>query len=442
MTSGTFRSVEISSITINRDTRQRKELSNLDELAASIQRVGLIHPITLDKNLTLVAGERRFTACRDVLGWSHITAQFVEDLDESELYLIELEENVKRVDLEWRDQCQAVAEYHRLRAMQSPEWSQVDTASALGVSPSEVHHRIKVQEAIEQGDPLVLNADRYSTARGIVERKTARAKDSETAMLEAMLAPNAPERDPDADDIDSSPTAEPDLMSAHAEAPHPFLLADFSLWQPTYSGPKFNFIHCDFPYGVNADGHNSGAAGSFGGYADSATVYWNLIDTLRRAMDNVVAESAHLMFWYSLDYHCHTIEALAEMGWRVNPFPLVWHKSDNSGIMPDPKRGPRRVYETALLCSRGDRMVAQPVSNLFAAANVKTIHMSEKNPQMLSHFFRMFVDSSTIMLDPTCGSGQAVRVSEAMGASHSLGLERDPTFYANARDAYWAAQEE
>ena len=64
----TFRPVSIDLIIINREARQRKELPNLDELAASIQRSGLINPIVVTEDFVLVAGERRFTACRDILG--------------------------------------------------------------------------------------------------------------------------------------------------------------------------------------------------------------------------------------------------------------------------------------------------------------------------------------------------------------------------------------
>ena len=31
----------------------------------------------------------------------------------------------------------------------------------------------------------------------------------------------------------------------------------------------FNFIHCDFPYGINADGFDQGSAAEMGGYEDS-----------------------------------------------------------------------------------------------------------------------------------------------------------------------------
>jgi DNA modification methylase len=52
---------------------------------------------------------------------------------------------------------------------------------------------------------------------------------------------------------------------------------------------------------------------------------------------------------------------------------------------------------------------------------------------MLTHFFRMLCDENTRLLDPTCGSGMAVKVAEASGASWALGLELNEEFAENAR---------
>ena len=69
---------------------------------------------------------------------------------------------------------------------------------------------------------------------------------------------------------------------------------------------------------------------------------------------------------------------------------------------------------------------------LSPCPNTKTVHMSEKPLHMLAHFFRMFVDESTVMLDPTCGSANAVIQAELMGAKTVLGIERDEIFHADA----------
>lgn len=439
MISGNFRSVSIDAITVLRDQRQRRELVNIDELAASIREVGLINPPVVTDELVLVAGERRLTACRS-LGWTAIPVQFASTLDTTELHLIELEENVKRVDLSWQDQCAAVLEYHRLRTLQEG-WTASQTAEQLGVSPATVTNQIMVAEELAKGNLRVAEADKYSVALGVVKRDRERAAASAFDKL-AVAATRVDIGEP----AESIEVGEVDLSTSEADAANlariiaPFSHKDFREFVVDYAGPKYNFIHCDFPYGVNAQSHAQGAGQAFGTYADSADVYWELLDTLAEAMQDVVSPSAHMMFWFSMDYYHETKVRLESMGWRVNPFPLIWHKSDNSGILPDPKRGPRRIYETAFLCSRGDRLIVQAISNVASFPNTKEIHMSEKNPQMLAHFFRMFVDKHTVMLDPTMGSGNAVIVAEEMGADYVLGLERDEEFYTRAVERYVAKE--
>lgn len=433
MTSGQFTSTPIDSIIVASD-RQRTEVAGVPDLARSIAAVGLINPIVVSRDTNiLVAGECRLTACTSI-GWTHIPVHWAEDLSEDELHLIELEENVKRTPLNWQDHCAAVARYHELNQSREPDWTATRTAESLGISERQVSSRRAVQAAIVAGDPMVLAADKYSVARGIVERKANRAKESDLESMDDMLAtPQAsPEAIVRADAVESHTSYLEESPDPLDEIPSPIHLGEFGDFLSAYSGPRFNFIHCDFPYGINAGDHNQGAADKFGGYEDSADVYWKCLGTLEAFMHDRVADSAHMMFWYSMEHHTATVERLAAMGWTVNPFPLIWFRSDNSGILPDPKRGGRRTYETALHCTRGDRHIAQAVSMVKPNPNTKLIHMSEKPLEMLAHFFRMFVDETTVMLDPTAGSGNAVAQALLMGAKDAVGVERDAGFHADA----------
>jgi ParB/RepB/Spo0J family partition protein len=60
--------------------RHRKDLGDVSGLAASIEDIGLLHPIVVRPDGVLVAGERRLRAA-ELLGWSEIPATVV-DLDE------------------------------------------------------------------------------------------------------------------------------------------------------------------------------------------------------------------------------------------------------------------------------------------------------------------------------------------------------------------------
>jgi ParB/RepB/Spo0J family partition protein len=416
VTSGNFTSLSIGAIHVDREARQRKELPNIPVLADSIKHHGLIHPIVVDRENKLIAGERRLEACRS-LGWTHITCQYVDELDALAARAIELEENVKREALPWQDEVKAIQEYHELRASEEPTWTQEDTATALSIAPQTVATKIAVAKELVAGNAMVAEAPRYSTARGIVRR--AEERRDEEALAAVSVRPKV------------------STASESAEPIETILCADFHQWARSYDGPRFNFLHCDFPYGIGANNFNQGSATLHGGYSDTEEDYWRLCCTVAENIDRLCSESCHIMFWFSMHYYQRTLAFFAEnTDFVLDPFPLIWMKSDNVGILPDPERGPRRIYETCLFGSRGDRKIVRPVSNSVYAPSQRDDHMSIKPEAMLANLFRMFVDQNTLMLDPTAGSGGALRAAHGLGARHVLGLERDPEFARRANAAF------
>lgn len=464
--SGKYESVAISSIIVNPD-RQRQEVKGIDELAASISRNGLINPLLVDDDYVLIAGERRLSAMRS-LGWSHVSVQRRSSLTEVEKELLELDENVKRMDLDWREECLAIERYTKLR--QSLDASSGELiAEELGMSQPNHSVKCQVAKALRAKDPEILGAERLSVARGILERRSQRDRaavgDTDlSSLFGGTVAPVA--RGDDNAGLTGSPekiapggvdavagamaraaakpatgaayegTSKTAPLTAPALEAIPLHNITFEHLAAKPATLKFNFLHCDFPYGINANKHAQGAASAHGGYEDSPDIYWSLIETLAAFTTTHVSDSAHMMFWFSMTYYADTMQALEEMGWRVNPMPLIWSKSDNRGALPDPKRGPRQTYETAFLCSRGDRFIVSAKANVIHCPTTKSIHMSEKSFEMLSHFFQMFVDKTTVMLDPTAGSGMAVRAAEAAGARFVCGLEKDRTFWERACQGY------
>ena len=418
MTSGQFHLVPLGDITVQRDERQRRDLSDIDILADSIRRLGLIHPLVVTRDLTLVAGERRYTACRS-LGWVTVPVQYTDELEPARLRAIELEENIKRQDISWQDQVNAVVEYHRLRSSEAAGWTQGDTAEAIGLSRPHTNRLLQVAEEIERGNTMVIDAPKLSTAVGIAERARERRDQATIGRLHSTFGG----------------------VALTPERPEDILVCDFNEWvRETTTEMRFNLLHCDFPYGIGADDFNQGGAASHGGYADSKETWERLMGSLEVATKFLCAPSCHLMFWFSMrkgDDRLYepTAHALACMGWELNPMPLIWMKSDGVGILPDPERGPRQIYETCLLGSRGDRKIVRAVSNAYAAPTVRERHMSEKPEPMLRYFFGMLVDENTVLLDPTCGSGSSLRAAESLGARSILGLERNPEFADLARDA-------
>jgi DNA modification methylase len=300
----------------------------------------------------------------------------------------------------------------------NPEYSQDDLAEDTGYDPGYIS---KILGVAREGasNPDVWNAPTSTAALNIVERIKTRRAEVMDELVREVLNPGVP------------------------KAPDPILNADFNEWVKTYKGPKFNFVHCDFPYGIESNSFNQGSADIHGGYEDTPKTYWTLIESLCANRDRLCTENCHFMFWFSMHNYHSTLEYFQKHSDIVfDDFPLVWTKIDNTGIMPDYRRGPRRIYETALFGARGDPRIVKPVSNAFGWAADKSSHMSIKPEEVLKYFFQMFVDGTTLMLDPTAGSGTALRAAESLGAPYVVGLEVNKEWCEDANRAVRKARAE
>jgi ParB family transcriptional regulator, chromosome partitioning protein len=417
MTSGEFTRVPVDKIWVVRAERQRKELKGIKELADSIKRFGLIHPIVIDRDYRLWSGECRFAAVK-MLSHDFVMCQWLDELDPATRSAIELEENIRRHNLTWQEEVCAVDKYHDLRRRaeekEGKKWNHQDTADALGgMDQTTVSVYLDLAREIRAGNRKVIDAPNLSTARGWMERQTSRR--------DASIAAGA----------------EKAVSEILGEEPAPSVLnTDFIKWAESYTGvDKFNFIHCDFPYGIDTDKRQQGNAVAIqGGYPDSFETYRQLVEALCKNLDRFCAESAHIMFWFSMRYYQWTLDYITDnTDFILDPFPLVWQKSDGKGLLPDPQRGPRRVYETCLFGSRGDRFIVGGKANACSKPTEDDPrHLSPKPQPVLRHFFEMFVDENTTILDPTCGSGNALCVAKEFGAARVLGLEIDPEFAEDA----------
>lgn len=412
MTSGIFFSAPISSITVL-PNRQRKSIDPAadDALRSSIASLGLIHPIVLDDQDILIAGFRRLSRCKE-LGWTSIPAQRLGDAPadvQLEIYRqwVENHENAIRRDLTWQELNDYTTKMVELQRQISPEATQAVIGQSINLSTAAVGQHLLVKEYRDKR-PEVFDKPDMTLNKAVREARRLKER-------EAADAWNAHDK-----------TAEP--------CASPIIQADFNEWAPSYTGPKFNIIHCDFPYGINSQT----SAANPSGYDDSPEVYFTLLKTLALHLDRFCAPSAHMIFWCSanIEIASNTFQLLKLLyDFTFDEVPLIWVKSDGKGIAPDPQRRFRRVYELAFFGWRGDRRHCLLKDNAFAAPSSGESHPHEKPVVVLEHFFAGLIDSASRLLDPTCGSGSAIRTALALGASDAVGLERSPLYCDEARRA-------
>jgi hypothetical protein len=210
---------------------------------------------------------------------------------------------------------------------------------------------------------------------------------------------------------------------------------DFNRWPETYGGPPFDFVNADFSWGIGQDSFNQSSR-TTGRYPDTPEIFDRLCGTLGVCTDRgIIAARAGMLFWCpaSIDRMARDRDMLIRMGWEVRKRPVILIK--NRGILPRPDLDPRQCYETALVCTRGGFEIESKRDWAEGDPPKNRIHQSQKNEDALEHFFRMFVNERSRVLDPTCGSGVAIRVAKKLKVEYALGLEIDEEFAFLARAA-------
>lgn len=94
----------------------------MQKLADSISRVGLINPITVDQEYTLIAGLHRLEAAK-LLGWAEIKCT-VSDLDGLLAQLAEIDKNLIRRGLDYIEEWEQLARRKEIYEKPYPETQQ------------------------------------------------------------------------------------------------------------------------------------------------------------------------------------------------------------------------------------------------------------------------------------------------------------------------------
>jgi len=92
--------IKIKEIKINKN-RRKVDDKKIKELSESIKELGLLNPITINTDKTLIAGMHRLEACK-LLGYDEIKVNIV-NLDSLLSELAEIDENLIRNELHWLD---------------------------------------------------------------------------------------------------------------------------------------------------------------------------------------------------------------------------------------------------------------------------------------------------------------------------------------------------
>lgn len=424
--------VKLADIRIS--TRQRKELEEADikSLAQSIERYGLLNPITLNRDsdggLELVAGFTRLQA-HMALGKTEIEARFQDELSEIERKEIELEENIRRKNLEWWEEANAIAEIHELKQAEDPEWSMRQTAEYVGKSASTVSNSVDLKKAmgedpdIKREKTLTGALKKRDTQKKIEKRKRdieVRKRSGKRASIPAIVKTG-------------------DALELIREEPD----------------ESFDAVVTNFPFGVDLE-----LKGGKQVYKDDEDYITELVMGVVEESFRVLRDDSWFVGWFDVRKITYNSYAkalykklrgenrdlalragglalwLEEAGFSwVSVVPAIWVKPNKTqGIIGDPRKGMITAYEALVFASKGDAvLLRQGKQNIFiydTPPGDERVHPLQMPTALCRDVISRVTLGGGRVLDPFAGSA-SIGLGALEHQCEFVGYELDPEKASN-----------
>lgn len=402
--------------------RFRKDYGNIEELANSIVERGQIQPIVVTEQgdgYLLVAGERRLRAC--IFRQLTIDAVLKEDLSKLELKMIELDENLKRKDIDWEEQCEALRQLHELMLKEKGHsykdkegWNIQKTASYLGLSVGTVSQDVNLADKLNEHPELRKRVNKLNkaSARKLVKQVL------EAQLIEKSMLDKGIEIDYNLKNV----ACEVGIKELTNNSIHclitdpPFALDNIVKAEKTG----------DLKWSYNLTNTNVG---------DEMTL-WKTYEKLIPELKRVLVEGAHFYIFLGMGWYCRLVKMLRENGFIVDDQPIIWYKERVS----IPPRGAHYMssYEACLFGHKPPqkRVLFKSRPNVISIPAINPasrVHSLQKPFELLKLFIENSTSPGETVLDCFCGSGATLLAAQQLHRN-SVGFELDKGNYLRALD--------
>ena len=394
--------------------RFRTKFVDIDKLANSIQEFGLIHPIVIDENNKLIAGERRLKAHKK-LKWEFVEVRYIKDLEDIQKKEIELEENIQRSAFTWQEEVSAKAQLHKLKqkiygkAVKGHDtgdtWGLRDTADALGESVGSTSMDIQLARGMKLF-PELLREKTKSTAYKKLKQKR-------EAILQGELAKRLKDR---------GVIENPNVIQGNC-------IEEMGKMEPS----SIDLIIADPPFGIDfdkAEGVGKSHASVYPISDDEFTIM-DMMDKAFAQMFRVLKDDRHAYIFYGCQHYDTILKLLRKHGFDVHDRPNIWDKL--SGGFPSQSINFTSSYEPFFFCTKGRRKLNGTPRDVFPIKRVppqRKIHPTEKPTELLRTLVKLSSLPGEKVLDPFAGSGSTLVAARELNRV-GIGIELDTKYHAN-----------
>lgn len=407
----------ISLFSVDVVDRARLEMGDIDDLAANIDKHGLINPICVkaptngDGLHRLLAGGRRFAACAK-LGWLEIPANiYPPELTPQEEYSIELMENIKRKDMEWQEEIRLKEKIHKLQqeihgiktstAEGAPGWSLRDTADLLGENAGLTSQDLKLARVMDLM-PDISKARNKSDAKKILD-KTMKSIETEQK-VSAINKQNA-----------ETPEAK-----RKQEMCARYILGDFLTLVKDIPTGSIDICEVDPPYGIDLqDVKFSNVPATASAVSDYTEVprdlYEEFIVSVVKECARTLSDKGWLILWHAQEHYALVRKAIEASGLTVQKIPAIWRK-EGPGQCQQPDYNMANTYEPFLYARKHtSTLQKRGRSNVFSykpAEAGSKIHPTERPVEMIQEVLSVFASPGDRVMVPFLGSGNTMLAAD------------------------------
>lgn len=405
--------------------RIRKELGRIDDLVASIKKTqGQFVTLWVDKDLNLIAGFRRLTACK-IAGIAEVNVLVGSEMDEYHKRELEMEENLCRKDMTAEEKVDGIAELHRLYKLLYGHTRADQTGEKMGMSEANTYIHLELAEAKQKSakvaDTLRKSGVSAAYKQLLYEKQVA---------VEALLV-EAAELSPS---VEPNPDVAAVADKAQAIAKKMLHQGDSLQLIKAVQDESVTLVYTDPPYGVDiAKLHGKG--GDFAGdlyQADEPENYKSLMYHLSSEWFRVMKPDGFLFLWCSFKFIGSTIQVMETAGFRYSNPPFIWVKVGGSHGCFSPSTQFASACDIALLFLKGNPILLKQGQPNYSTASQLTpalkVHPLERPLELNAHLISAFAHAGCLVLDTFAGSGSTLKACVELGID-GLGFELEERFY-------------